>query len=213
MLVPNQDMEICGTDLEGTRALWELAYSVSQKGAIFVEIGSWVGNSSSILGEVAKRDGCHVYCIDHWRGSPRTWQREIAGGCFETFRHNMEVLELGRVIHPLVMESATAATIFADGIADMVFIDADHRYKSVKQDLKLWWPKVKEGGVLCGHDCEGYYLDFPQEIRKRINETLDRDFPADLHCHAGVIKALHDYFGHKFSIKNGTTIWYKRKVL
>jgi methyltransferase family protein len=35
---------------------------------------------------------------------------------------------------------------------DVVFIDALHDYESVVQDISMWWPKVREGGFLCGHD-------------------------------------------------------------
>lgn len=204
---------LTGITLKDERALWELAYSVSRKDAIFVEIGSWLGYSSSILGMVAQRDGGQVFCIDHWRGSPGVQAQKVVGNCLDVFRRNMEALELDEVVHPLVMESATAVTIFADEIADIVFIDADHRYESVKQDLELWWPKVKVGGILCGHDCEGYYSDFSPQIRRRIDETLGEDYPLDIHCHSGVIKALNDYFGHNYSIKNGTTIWFRKKIL
>lgn len=212
-LVFDKDSTVRGVTLQDERALWELAFSASKNGAIFVEIGSWLGYSTSILGEVAKRDGGQVFCVDHWKGSPDVPNRQNAQDCFELFRHNMEHLELDGIVHPLVMESAAAATIFSDGIADLIFIDADHRYKSVKQDIEAWWPKVKEGGILCGHDCEGYYSKIAPRIRKRIDETLGEDYPLDIHCHSGVIKALSDCFGHKFFIKNGTTIWYKRKVL
>ncbi len=35
---------------------------------------------------------------------------------------------------------------------ELVFIDANHAYDSVKKDIALWWPKVHPGGILCGHD-------------------------------------------------------------
>lgn len=34
----------------------------------------------------------------------------------------------------------------------VVFIDALHDYESVKQDIALWWPLVREGGFIAGHD-------------------------------------------------------------
>lgn len=45
---------------------------------------------------------------------------------------------------------------------DLVFIDALHDYESVKQDIALWWPLVREGGYLCGHD---YQHRFPGVMR------------------------------------------------
>ncbi len=38
---------------------------------------------------------------------------------------------------------------------DFIFIDANHEYEYVKKDIELYWPKVKSGGVLCGHDYSG----------------------------------------------------------
>ena len=35
---------------------------------------------------------------------------------------------------------------------DLAFIDALHDYEHVKQDIALWWPKVRIGGILAGHD-------------------------------------------------------------
>jgi len=41
---------------------------------------------------------------------------------------------------------------FPDEFFDFVFIDADHTYEGCKKDIHDWYPKVKKGGVLCGHD-------------------------------------------------------------
>lgn len=35
---------------------------------------------------------------------------------------------------------------------DFVFIDADHTYKAVCEDLRAWWPLLKPGGIFAGHD-------------------------------------------------------------
>ena len=53
---------------------------------------------------------------------------------------------------------------------DLVFIDASHNYESVKEDINLWLPKVKKGGILCGHD----YGDIRgcREVKKAVDEVL-----------------------------------------
>lgn len=48
--------------------------------------------------------------------------------------------------------SLNAVNMFEDGYFDYIYIDADHRYKTVKQDIGVWWKKVKRGGILAGHD-------------------------------------------------------------
>lgn len=51
--------------------------------------------------------------------------------------------------------SEKSAEMFPDNSLDFVYIDANHSYDYVVQDLNLWYPKVKSGGLVMGHD----YLD------------------------------------------------------
>lgn len=48
--------------------------------------------------------------------------------------------------------SLDAAEKFAPHSLDFVFIDAQHTYSCVRDDINAWIGKVKPGGLLCGHD-------------------------------------------------------------
>lgn len=56
----------------------------------------------------------------------------------------------------LQMTSLEAAAIVADASVDIVYLDAMHHYEAVWADILAWWPKVRAGGLLAGHD---YLLD------------------------------------------------------
>jgi hypothetical protein len=49
-------------------------------------------------------------------------------------------------------DSAKMAEAIEDASLDFVYIDADHTYEAVKADIAAWWPKVRVGGTLGGHD-------------------------------------------------------------
>lgn len=48
--------------------------------------------------------------------------------------------------------SVDASKLFEDGYLDLVYIDANHSYASVLEDIEAWSPKVREGGIVAGHD-------------------------------------------------------------
>jgi predicted O-methyltransferase YrrM len=62
----------------------------------------------------------------------------------------------------LVMRTSEAAQLVDDASLDFVFIDADHSYESVKEDIAHWAPKVRKGGWIGGHD---YNKNWPGVIR------------------------------------------------
>ncbi len=35
---------------------------------------------------------------------------------------------------------------------DFIYLDARHDYCAVAEDIKCYWPKVRPGGILAGHD-------------------------------------------------------------
>lgn len=195
------------------KALEKVVQMVLKERIMITEIGSWKGFSTAVLAKAVTGYNVKVFAVDHWMGSEGTHQHEYTDtiDLFSVFKRNMIALGVWDIVHPLVMDSQTASRIFADGILDLVFIDADHRYESVKNDILCWLPKLKDNGILCGHDCEGYYLEYPEEAKKMIDEHLGDDYLSALKCHPGVIKALHDCFHEKYSRILGSRIWYYTK--
>ncbi len=70
-----------------------------------------------------------------------------------------------------VMASCYAAKNFLDGTIDFVYIDGKHSYEDVKTDINAWWPKVRIGGVLCGHD----YIspDMSKHVTYDVRDAVD----------------------------------------
>ncbi len=50
--------------------------------------------------------------------------------------------------------SSQAAAFFHSTLTefDFIYIDADHKYSAIKQDIHLWWPLLRAGGMIAGHD-------------------------------------------------------------
>lgn len=48
--------------------------------------------------------------------------------------------------------SYNAVKCHDNNMFDFIYIDASHLYKDVKKDLYDWFPKLKQNGLLCGHD-------------------------------------------------------------
>ena len=71
----------------------------------------------------------------------------------------------------LRMPSVEASKRVADAHLDLVYIDANHMYEFVKQDIMAWLPKVRGGGYIAGHD-----YDNPVEpkwgVRRAVDELL-----------------------------------------
>ena len=82
----------------------------------------------------------HLLCVDKWNRNPRAYElaKEVLG------RYQGAQMVRG--------ESVDVAQTIPNESKDFVFIDADHNYEGVKKDLNAWYPKVRAGGVLYGHN-------------------------------------------------------------
>ena len=73
--------------------------------------------------------------------------------------------------------SNIVASKFEDNKLDFVYLDANHKYENVKEDLELWYPKVKVGGVFAGHDYfdDGIYRDGVFGVKSAVDEFIKNE--------------------------------------
>jgi len=64
--------------------------------------------------------------------------------------------------------SMEAIKDFLDERLDFVFIDANHDYKWVSEDIREWSKKVRKGGIVSGHDYSDHHLD----VKRAVNEWV-----------------------------------------
>ena len=125
----------------------------------FIEVGSYLGKSASImLVEIINSNKpIAFHCVDHFKGSPdesnHLDEAKAHGGSLRpAFDRNLQSVSHYAGFHVHQMESTEAAKLFEPGTVDFVFIDAQHTEEAVNADIVAWWPVVKPGGLLAGHD-------------------------------------------------------------
>jgi predicted O-methyltransferase YrrM len=115
----------------------------------FVEVGVAHGRSLIFLAEelheLHRRD-VEIWGVDSWPGD--WWRKSIA----RTFEHNDLAGYVWDTIRLVRADETRAARMFDDGSLDVAFVDSDHTEAGVEVSIATWLPKVKQGGLLCGHD-------------------------------------------------------------
>jgi hypothetical protein len=106
-------------------------------------------------------------CVDTWKYYD--WFTDISKGAFEgvyeIFLKNIDPVKNNiNIVRELSWE---APLKYNDNSLEFIFIDASHDYESVKKDILSWLPKLKENGVMAGHD----YNHPP--VLTAVNEVLD----------------------------------------
>lgn len=139
------------------------------------EIGVQAGHFSSVLRSTW--NGRPLHLIDRWCHDSQ--YLDLA---------NVSDREHNRLYHSVVrrfagddgvivyrLDSLCAASQFQDGFFDWVYLDADHSYLGCQADLSAWYPKLKAGGVLAGHDfVDGTFLGGQYGVKSAV-EGFVRD--------------------------------------
>jgi hypothetical protein len=123
----------------------------------FLEVGVNEGKNLFFLAK--KNPNVVFYGVDPYYQTVSEIE-EVIHGIHTTFYKNDKYTEMLDRIRNLKLNNITlikktsvqASNDFSDCELDFVFIDGLHSYENVVEDINLWLPKVKKGGVLAGHD-------------------------------------------------------------
>ena len=113
------------------------------------EIGVKKGYYSKIL--CLYNPNLRLYSIDPWKGNEE-YNQERMDYFYEEAKKRFDPLNC-EIIKKTSME---AVNLFYGNSIDFVYIDGDHHYKSVIEDLTEWSKKVRKGGIIAGHDWGKY---------------------------------------------------------
>lgn len=143
----------------------------------FCELGSFLGTSAKVILDNRVNTNMKLYCVDTWdrdwiernyEKEITEWVRDYIGerDLYETFLDNLKEYE-----HRFVAIKDTTLkavqNLCARGInIDAFYVDADHEYDSVKEDLNII-KKLYPSSIICGDD-----LDF-EGVGKAVNEFAE----------------------------------------
>ena len=130
--------------------LYDLARGC-RRGAVALEIGSYLGASTCYLAAGLREAGGMIYCVDTWqnqtmpdgeRDTLAEFKRNTAGvsDMLKLIRKPSDELTRDDVPEPL----------------EFIFIDGDHSYEAVKADFALVSPWLADGGLIALHDHAAY---------------------------------------------------------
>jgi len=138
--------------------LWNL-FSYAKRipsGGTYLEIGNHVGGSLLCAYEATRASDSSVNFI------------AIQPAVTEQLLRNIEAIPHFRLIKS---KSDIAKNQIENSSIDLLFIDGDHSYEQCKRDIENYWPKLKEGGVLLGHDYHRNYLG----VIRAVNEIFTQE--------------------------------------
>jgi len=168
---------IPGVKINNNRAfLWE-EFLRKYKCDVICEIGVRNGQNFELM---IRHNPKEAVAIDSWiedgvigRNDCR-YTQEVLDEQYNNFKADMADKPFVKILRAY---SFDAVKQFDDDYFDFVYIDADHTFEGCYKDIVDWYPKVKKGGVLCGHD----YV--AKSHRTRYGERLN----------FGVIEAVQKY--------------------
>lgn len=165
------------SDIEIYRSLYE---AVPEKGKT-AEIGVWLGRSIISVSDIIVNKQIQTLAVDDFSQqdipkeealNPHLLREEIKATFLKyALTSNINFIEKNSIDVSLTIEKESL---------DLVFIDGCHHYENVLDDITYWYPTVKIGGCLAGHDFSFFsvkkaiaaYFNAKNSVLKRSKESI-----------------------------------------
>jgi len=134
---PRRKRRIAGNQVKGLVDFYKSIPDVGKK--VGVEIGCFWGESSEIAAQFLK----YLWCVDCWSDLATSDPDRLVF---------LERMKRFRNVAILDMPSHKAAQAVTDQYFDLAYFDALHDFPNVSRDIVSWYPKIKMGGWIGGHD-------------------------------------------------------------
>lgn len=153
------------------------------KQAVCAELGIYAGYFAKYI--ILRADPKKYYAVDpYWRlyGQQFWYNHRSTYEKFLAFRDRIVLIDKKDVCVPVIEYSVEFLNMLPDNYLDWVYIDTTHTYYDLKRELDAAMPKVKDDGLICGHDYHTYVYDKHFGITRAIKEWLDEHPNYELYC-------------------------------
>lgn len=135
--------------------------------SVMLEIGAFAGESTKMLLDSGKIE--KLYVIDAWQNGLDTFDPTITCDLGEVEKiFDATVEPYGDKVVKIKSNSLEYFDKFNDGFFDIIYHDSCHEYLHVKTEVQLYLPKIKEGGIVSGHD---YGSPF-EGVKRAVDELI-----------------------------------------
>lgn len=133
--------------------------------------------------EVGVADGkSAIFLAEELLNLGKAFQLTMVDNCgYGGFEQRNEIIRnitkagIGEYTSFLEMDSLAASCKFNDHALDFVFLDSSHRYEETKAEIRLWYRKVIDGGILAGHD-------YTSIENAGVKQAVDEVIPSNFFC-------------------------------
>ncbi len=165
----------------------ELAWLAFQAAACqsWLEVGAWCGRSTCAVITHLPIHAC-ITVVDPFTSYLEWYKYHMPYSTWPREQFEM-LLRWSRRFRPDLQVNVIETTLINAGpklppSVDAAFIDGDHDYEAVMEDIRICRPLVRHGGILAGHDYDNN--------------------------HDGVVLAVNENFSGKVDVAEDTSIWW-----